>query len=325
VTAAAVERIFSPAAIDDLVAAPTARNDVSALRGSATIAVDCSSALPDTRTLETLRGLPIVSVGVGRHHAAFDVAVADEDELVPLVAAVDANPQASVTLAQLLRLGDSLAPLDALVAESLAYATLQSGAEFARWLAARGARVRRPEPQPPLDVSRDGDRLRVVLNRPRIHNLYNAAMRDALVEAHVVAAADPQLRVEISGAGRSFCAGGDLAEFGSVSDATTAHLIRSSANAGPYLLAITDRISVTAHGACVGAGIELAAFASRIDATPDAFFQLPEVSMGLIPGAGGTVSIVRRIGRQRAAWMALTGARVDASTALEWGLIDSIR
>ena len=324
-TAAAVERIFSPAALDELIAAPTARSDLSVLRGAATIAVDCSSARPDARTLETLRGLPIVSVGVGGHHEAFDLTVADESELLTLVTAVEANPQASVTLAQLLRLGDALAPLDALVAESLAYATLQSGSEFARWLAARGARVRRPEPQPPLDVSRDGDRLHIVLNRPRVHNLYNAAMRDALVESLVVAAADPQLRVEISGAGPSFCAGGDLAEFGSVSDATTAHLIRSSANAAPYLLAIADRISVAAHGACVGAGIELAAFASRVDATPDAFFQLPEVSMGLIPGAGGTVSIVRRIGRQRAAWMALSGTRIDASTALEWGLIDSIR
>jgi hypothetical protein len=325
VTAAAVARIFSPAALDELIAAPTARSDLSVMRGSAAIAVDCSSARPDTRTLDALRGLPVVSVGVGGRHDAFDVTVTDEDELVPLVAAVEANPQASVTLAQLLRLGDTLAPLDALVAESLAYATLQSGPEFARWLAARGARVRRPVPQAPIDVSRDGDRLRVVLNRPRVHNLYNAAMRDALVESLVVAAADPQLRVEISGAGRSFCAGGDLAEFGSVSDATTAHLIRSSANAGPYLLAIADRISVAAHGACVGAGIELAAFAGNIDAAPDAFFQLPEVSMGLIPGAGGTVSIVRRIGRQRAAWMALTGARINASTALEWGLIDSIR
>jgi enoyl-CoA hydratase/carnithine racemase len=79
-----------------------------------------------------------------------------------------------------------------------------------------------------------------------------------------------------------------------------------------------------AHGACVGAGVELAAFAGHVKATPDAFFQLPEVSMGLIPGAGGTVSITRRIGRQRTAWMALTGGRVDAATALEWGLIDDI-
>ena len=157
-----------------------------------------------------------------------------------------------------------------------------------------------------------------------MHNLYNAAMRDALVEALVIAAADPQLQVTLSGEGRSFCAGGDLAEFGSVADTATAHLIRSSANAAPYLLAIADRFSVLAHGACVGAGVELAAFAGRVQATPDAFFQLPDVAMGLIPGGGGTVSVTRRIGRQRTAWMALTGARVDAATARSWGLIDAI-
>jgi enoyl-CoA hydratase/carnithine racemase len=149
-------------------------------------------------------------------------------------------------------------------------------------------------------------------------------MRDALVDALVVAIADPSLQVEISGAGRSFCAGGDLAEFGVVSDPATAHVIRSSANAAPYLLALADRVRVQVHGACVGAGIELAAFARHVQATPDAFFQLPEVSMGLVPGAGGTVSIPRRIGRQRTAWMALTGERVDATTALSWGLIDLI-
>ena len=323
-TAAAVEHILSPTALDDLLATPTAHSDLSVMRGRATVAVDCSSALPDTGTLLALRNLPIVTVGVGGHHEAFDVVVADEREHASLTAAVEANPQAAVTLVHVLRMGDTLPPLDALVAESLAYSTLQGGAEFARWLASRGARVRRPEPEPPIDISRDGDRLRIVLNRPRVHNLYNAAMRDALVDALVVATADPRLRVEISGAGRSFCAGGDLAEFGSVSDAATAHLIRSTANAAPYLLALADRLTVEAHGACVGAGIELAAFANQLHAADNAFFQLPEVSMGLIPGAGGTVSIVHRIGRQRTAWMALTGARIDATTGLAWGLIDSI-
>jgi enoyl-CoA hydratase/carnithine racemase len=74
----------------------------------------------------------------------------------------------------------------------------------------------------------------------------------------------------------------------------------------------------------VGAGVEMAAFAGRLVAAPEVFFHLPEVEMGLVPGAGGTVSVPRRIGRWRAAWMTLTGARVDAATALEWGLVDEI-
>ena len=78
------------------------------------------------------------------------------------------------------------------------------------------------------------------------------------------------------------------------------------------------------HGPAVGAGGELAAFAGRLEATDSATFSLPEVSMGLMPGAGGTVSIPRRIGRQQAARMCLTGTTIDAATALDWGLVDAI-
>ncbi len=78
------------------------------------------------------------------------------------------------------------------------------------------------------------------------------------------------------------------------------------------------------HGACLGSGIELPAFAGRLSAHNKSFFQLPELPLGLIPGAGGTVSIARRIGRQRTAWMVLSGRRINSATALEWGLIDDI-
>lgn len=323
-TAVPPARILSPTALDELLATPTARADLSPLRRQTIVAVDCSSGAPATRTAEVLRTVPIVAVAVGGHHDAFDVAVVDERELAVVEGAVAANPHASVTLVQLLRMGATRSPFDALVAESLAYATLQGGPEFARWLAQRGRRVRPTEHQPPVAVTREGDELRIVLNRPRLHNSYNAAMRDALVEALVIATADPSVRVVLRGAGRSFCAGGDLAEFGSASDPATAHLIRSSANAAPYLLTLAERVSVRVHGACVGAGIEMAAFARDVHASADAFFRLPEVSMGLVPGAGGTVSVPARIGRQRTARMALTGEQIDAPTALAWGLIDAI-
>jgi enoyl-CoA hydratase/carnithine racemase len=59
-------------------------------------------------------------------------------------------------------------------------------------------------------------------------------------------------------------------------------------------------------------------------ARPDTVIGLPEVSLGLIPGAGGTVSLPRRIGRHRTAWLALTGRTIDAATARAWGLVDEI-
>jgi enoyl-CoA hydratase/carnithine racemase len=81
---------------------------------------------------------------------------------------------------------------------------------------------------------------------------------------------------------------------------------------------------VEVHGACVGAGVELPAIAAPLRAREDARVLQPELSMGLVPGAGGTVSLPRRIGRQRTGWLALSGARIDARTALRWGLVDAI-
>ncbi|HEX7095862.1 MAG TPA: enoyl-CoA hydratase/isomerase family protein [Acidimicrobiales bacterium] len=317
-------------------AVPALPGELSVLRGRPLLAVDLRDRPADTddvaSLVQPLARLPLVLAGVGATGSddpatlePFDVVVASPDELDPIRAAVERNPQASVTLVQLLRLSVQLPPLDALVAESFAYATLQGGAELAAWLATRGSRVRKPQAEPSVLVARHDDVLHVELNRPRLHNLYDAAMRDALADALTIALADPSIaKVSLRGRGKSFCAGGDLAEFGTVSDPTTAHLIRSSANPGPLLVALADRLEVHVHGAAVGAGCELAAFAARVVATPDATFRLPEGSMGLVPGAGGTVSVTRRIGRQRAAWLMLTGETIDATTAHAWGLVDEI-
>ena len=74
----------------------------------------------------------------------------------------------------------------------------------------------------------------------------------------------------------------------------------------------------------MGAGIELPSFAGRVVAEPSAWFKLPELAMGLIPGAGGTVSLPHRIGRRRTAYLALSGMRLDATTACAWGLVDEV-
>jgi len=163
------------------------------------------------------------------------------------------------------------------------------------------------------------------LNRSEKRNAFSAEMRDALCEGLQLALCDSSItQVGLSGLGPSFCSGGDLDEFGSFPDPATAHVIRTTRSAGQLLHDCAERVHTRVHGACVGAGIELPAFGSRITAHRDAFFQLPEVSMGLVPGAGGTVSVLKRIGRQRTAWLALTGARLDSETALAWGLIDAL-
>ena len=163
------------------------------------------------------------------------------------------------------------------------------------------------------------------MNRPWVRNAYNAAMRDQLCEALSIAGADPSVgEVHIHGDGPDFCSGGDLDEFGTSEDRASAHLIRTAQSTARLLGATGDRVVAHLHGACVGAGIELPALAARVVAAPDTRMQLPEVAMGLIPGAGGTASLPRRIGRHRTAWMALSGQVVDAVTGLGWGLVDEI-
>jgi enoyl-CoA hydratase/carnithine racemase len=76
------------------------------------------------------------------------------------------------------------------------------------------------------------------------------------------------------------------------------------------------------HGQVLGSGLEMAAYCGWVQARPDAVMGLPELSLGLIPGAGGTVSITRRIGRWRTAYLVLSGRTIDPATALRWGLID---
>jgi enoyl-CoA hydratase/carnithine racemase len=227
-------------------------------------------------------------------------------------------------LDQVLRLGVEPAT-GGLQVESMAYSALLAGEDFAEWLAAAGPRGARPTPPDLVRSSRDGDELVITLNHPNRHNAYSAAMRDALIEALDVALVDSSIeRVRLRGAGPSFCSGGELAEFGAAGDVALAHLIRTGHSAAAILDALVPRTAVELHGHCIGAGIELASFASYVTADPGTRFRLPELSMGLIPGAGGTVSIRRRIGRWRTAWLAFSGRELDVETALTWGLVDAV-
>jgi enoyl-CoA hydratase/carnithine racemase len=150
-------------------------------------------------------------------------------------------------------------------------------------------------------------------------------MRDALCEAFEFAALDPDRRpLVLSGEGACFSIGGDLAEFGMFGDPGAAHLVRLLRLPARLIWRIRERVTAKLHRACIGAGVEMPAAAARVIADPNAWFRLPEVGMGLIPGAGGTATIARRIGRRRACYMAISGLDIDAATALDWGLVDAV-
>ncbi len=318
----------------EALSSPTCGDVWSPLEGPGVLVVDfrCGNRASWPRAvLQAVATLPAVTVAVTPQDvppeaASFDVQLLGDAELEPLLAGQRNAPLAALSLAQLLRLGAGLRVESALIAESLAYSMLQSGPEFRAWLEQHEPRSPDTETTRPLVlIERDGDRLALTLNRPERRNAFSAAMRDALVDGLTVAIADPSIRqVVLDGAGVGFCSGGDLSEFGTFRDPVTAHAIRSLRHPGHAMAAIAARTQVRLHGACVGAGIELSAFAGHVSAAPGTTFRLPEVSMGLVPGAGGTVSISRRMGRQRTTWLAVSGVELDADRALEWGLVDAI-
>jgi enoyl-CoA hydratase/carnithine racemase len=162
-----------------------------------------------------------------------------------------------------------------------------------------------------------------VLARPDVLNALDATLRDELWSA-LGAAHAAGVAVALRGAGRAFCAGGDLDEFGTERDGGRAHVTRQLHGLAWRCAAIADRLVVGVHGACYGAGLELAAVAARLVCDETARFCLPELELGLIPGAGGTVSIPRRIGRQRTLELCLSGRVVEPGEAREIGLVDEI-
>ena len=266
--------------------------------------------------------------------AACDVAMHYGDPtLAAIERNVEAHPIAAASLALLLRGAEGRTVDEGLLAESAAYSTLQAGPEFAAWAAARGESTttgerltgRTPTGNDGLVLERDGGVLHLVLDRQHVRNALNAATLQSLVDALRMAAGDPELdEVHLWGRGDSFCAGGDLNEFGTFSDPATAHLVRLDRSVGAAMWSMRDRVTAHLHGACAGSGIELPAFAGTVLGAPSTTVSLPELSLGLIPGAGGTVSLPRRIGRHRTAWLVLSGESVDAVTALRWGLLDDL-
>ncbi|OBA98497.1 enoyl-CoA hydratase [Mycobacteriaceae bacterium 1482268.1] len=265
--------------------------------------------------------------------AVSDRRVVTVESTVAAVAALSARfeswPQAATVCDHVLRAVDPSAPaLAGVITESLAYSTLQAGGEFAAWLRQRGPATIPVSPDPVV-ADREGNTLTIRFNRPGRHNAFSNDARAALLEALEVARLDPSIdEVILSGRGPSFCSGGDLAEFGSFADPASAHIARVGHSPALVLDELAARLETRCcariHGQVLGSGLEMAAFCGHITAHPDSVLGLPELSLGLIPGAGGTVSVTRRIGRWRTAYLVLSGNTIDARTALDWALIDVV-
>jgi 3-hydroxyacyl-CoA dehydrogenase len=166
-------------------------------------------------------------------------------------------------------------------------------------------------------LERDGDIAVIVIDNPPI-NAGSAAVREGLMAAIASLKSDSGLRgAVLIGAGTTFIAGSDLREFGQpLAEPQLPGVIRAIEDCGKPVVAAL-------HGAALGGGFELALGCDARIAAPGTVVGLPEVTLGIIPGAGGTQRLPRIVGIPRAIAMICSGERLSSADALAAGLIDA--
>ena len=169
-----------------------------------------------------------------------------------------------------------------------------------------------------VDVRREGDIAVIVIDNPPVNALSNA-VRSALIDALTQTRDDGGVQAAVLAcAGRTFIAGADITEFGKPpkSPGTGDVIAKLDAMPKPVVAAV--------HGTTLGGGLEVALGCHFRVAAPNSRLGLPEIKLGLIPGAGGTQRLPRLIGMEKALPMILSGDPISANTALEVGLVDAI-
>ena len=166
----------------------------------------------------------------------------------------------------------------------------------------------------------------VTLNRPEVLNAMNTQMGIDLLDAFdgFCAAPNRQRCIVLTGAGRAFCAGGDLKQRNGMTDEQwqDQHLIFERAIRA--IIHCPVPVIAAVNGAAYAGGMEISLCADFIYAAENARFALTEVTLGIMPGAGGTQTLPRALGARRAKEILLTGRPFTAQQAFEWGMVNRI-
>lgn len=177
-------------------------------------------------------------------------------------------------------------------------------------------------------LERDGAVARITLNRPDVGNALDVSMSRALMEAVIAVEEDDSVRcVLITGNGRLFCAGGDVAAFSRAGDALPSFLKEITAylhNAVSRLARMEKPVVTAINGAAAGAGIGLALVGDIAIADPRAGFALAYTGIGVSPDGGSTWLLPRLVGLRRAQELCLRNRKVGAAEAVEIGMITRV-
>jgi enoyl-CoA hydratase/carnithine racemase len=173
---------------------------------------------------------------------------------------------------------------------------------------------------------KEGDIALVTLNRPRALNAFSVQMRDDLYEILSAIRADDEVRVVLfKGAGeKAFCAGADLKEFLTAPSVVKARKIRAARDLWRLFLSLPQPLVAILHGYVLGSGMEIALYCDLRIAASNVIFGLPEVGLGILPGAGGTQTLPRILGLSGSLDMLLTGRRLGSEEALSRGLVNQV-
>jgi enoyl-CoA hydratase len=178
-------------------------------------------------------------------------------------------------------------------------------------------------PYQTIIYEKKGGLVDLTLNRPERLNAANLQLAREMTQAVGEIEADDEVRVVVlHGAGRGFCAGADIK---AMAEGELSGMLVQQMTALCTQLESLSKVSIAAvHGYATGGGCEMALACDLRLAADSAHFGLPEVKLGLLPGAGGTQRLPRIIGAGRAKWVMYTGEFVDAETALQWGLVNQV-